>query len=90
MPKKGPKLNPIIRTPDPPQPPSVPADLDKHTSITIGQDIFEIQADDLEVICELGRERETDRKYISFQVQLNIFLRARGLRCCGEDEAQAD
>jgi len=56
MPKKGPKLNPIIRTPpNPPQPPSVPADLDKHTSITIGQDIFEIQADDLEVICELGR-----------------------------------
>ena len=57
MPKKGPKLNPIIRTPDPPQPPSVPADLDTHTSITIGQKKFEIQADDLEVICELGRQR---------------------------------
>ena len=62
MKKRGPKLtlNPK-RTPDPPQPPSVPADLDKHTSITIGQDIFEIQADDLEVICELGRRQQREK-----------------------------
>ena len=75
MPKKGPKLNPIIRTPpNPPQPPSVPADLDKHTSITIGQDIFEIQADDLEVICELGKERE---KYEITELS-TMFLLGRG------------
>ena len=75
MPKKGPKLNPIIRTPpNPPQPPSVPADLDKHTSITIGQDIFEIQADDLEVICELGKERE---KYEITELS-TMFLSGRG------------
>ena len=77
MPKKGPKLNPIIRTPDPPQPPSVPADLDTHTSITIGQKKFEIQADDLEVICELGREREK-HKNILVSKFIRIFFSGRG------------
>jgi len=40
------------RTPEPPRP---PADLDQHTTITIDNEQFEIEADDLEVICELGR-----------------------------------
>ena len=81
MKKRGPKLNPIIRTPDPPQPPSVPADLDKHTSITIGQDIFEIQADDLEVICELGRGQNaadslaTETKYFYQDVEPTVSSR---------------
>lgn len=58
MPKKGPKLNlnPSNRNPDPPPSvPNLPPDLDKKASITVGQVIFEIEADDLEVICELGR-----------------------------------
>ena len=56
MPKKGPKLNLKQQNPDPPPSvPNLPPDLDKKASITVGQVIFEIEADDLEVICELGR-----------------------------------
>jgi len=52
---KGPKLPkiPICTTPEPT--PVVPVDLDKHTTITIDNETFDIEADDLEVICELGR-----------------------------------
>ena len=54
-PKKGPKL--ILKpntTPEPP--PQPPMDLDKETTITINDETFEIEADDLEVICELGND----------------------------------
>jgi hypothetical protein len=34
---------------------SVPRDLDKHTTITIDNQTFDIEADDLEVISELGK-----------------------------------
>ena len=52
---KGPKLTkiPICTTPEPA--PVVPVDLDKHTTITIDNETFDIEADDLEVICELGK-----------------------------------
>ena len=52
---KGPKLPkiPICTTPEPA--PVVPVDLDKHTTITIDNETFDIEADDLEVICELGK-----------------------------------
>jgi len=52
---KGPKLTkiPICLTPE--ATPSVPENLDKHTTITINDEKFDIEADDLEVICELGR-----------------------------------
>ena len=52
---KGPKLPkiPICTTPEPA--PVVPVDLDKHTTITIENETFDIEADDLEVICELGK-----------------------------------
>jgi len=43
----------ISTTPEPP--PSVPRDLETHTTITIGTETFVIEADDLEVISELGR-----------------------------------
>ena len=49
---KGPKLV-TNRTPEPP--PVVPVDLEKHTTITIDNKTFDIEADDLEVICELGK-----------------------------------
>lgn len=53
---KGPKLRPInpINMPHI-ETPSVPENLDKHTTITINDEKFDIEADDLEVICELGR-----------------------------------
>lgn len=44
---------PICSTPE--ATPSVPENLDKHTTITINDEKFDIEADDLEVICELGR-----------------------------------
>jgi len=44
-----------LANPKPEPPPSVPANLEQHTTITIDNEQFEIQADDLEVICELGR-----------------------------------
>jgi len=50
---KGPKLIPMVTTPEPA--PVVPGDLDKQTTITIDNETFDIEADDLEVICELGR-----------------------------------
>ena len=52
---KGPKLRPInpINMPHI-ETPSVPENLDKHTTITINDEKFDIEADDLEVICELG------------------------------------
>jgi hypothetical protein len=34
----------------------VPRDLDKHTTITIDNETFDIEADDLEVISELGKK----------------------------------
>ena len=50
---KGPKLPkiPICQTPETVP---VPENLDKHTTITINDQKFDIEADDLEVICELG------------------------------------
>merc|ERR1719486_672914 len=44
-----------LANPKPEPPPTVPANLEQHTTITIDNEQFEIQADDLEVICELGR-----------------------------------
>jgi mitogen-activated protein kinase kinase 3 len=58
-PKKGPKLNPLIK-PAPPATPTVPENLDKHTTITINNEKFDIEADDLEVICELGKGSSKD------------------------------
>jgi len=52
---KGPKLPRIQPTTQQEQTPVVPGDLDKQTTITIDNETFEIEADDLEVICELGR-----------------------------------
>merc|ERR1719365_515332 len=46
-------LSKINTTPEPP--PVPPVDLEKHTTITIENKTFDIAADDLEVICELGR-----------------------------------
>eukprot|EP00088_Acartia_fossae_P057953 TRINITY_DN6768_c0_g3_i1.p1 TRINITY_DN6768_c0_g3~~TRINITY_DN6768_c0_g3_i1.p1 ORF type:complete len:341 (-),score=69.75 TRINITY_DN6768_c0_g3_i1:951-1973(-) len=54
MPKKPPPKLSISNTPPEP-PPSVPADLETYTNITINNQTFVIEADDLEVICELGR-----------------------------------
>jgi len=54
-PKKGPKLPKIPIIVPEVLTPSVPNNLDKHTTITINDQKFEIEADDLEVICELGR-----------------------------------
>lgn len=51
--KLPPKLNVKSTTPEPP--PSVPRDLETHTNITIDNQTFVVEADDLEVICELGR-----------------------------------
>lgn len=36
-------------------PPPIPRDLDSRTTITIGEQTFDIDADDLESICVLGR-----------------------------------
>lgn len=52
---KGPKLPKIPITVVPEATPTVPENLDKHTTITINDEKFDIEADDLEVICELGR-----------------------------------
>ena len=52
--RKGPKLPGIIKPAPTPPPPAPPADLDKNTTITIDNKTFDIEADDLEVICELG------------------------------------
>ena len=54
-PKKGPKLPKIPIIVPEVLTPSVPNNLDKHTTITINDQKFEIEADDLEVICELGK-----------------------------------
>ena len=52
---KRPKL-PKIPIGSPQSPSSlVPANLDKHTTITIDNETFNIEADDLELICELGK-----------------------------------
>ena len=60
--KRGPKLN--MSVPPTPEPPKVPANLDHRATITIDNEQFEIEADDLEVICELGR-------YISSSLEMN-------------------
>ena len=52
--RKGPKLPGIIKPAPTPPPPAPPAALDKNTTITIDNKTFDIEADDLEVICELG------------------------------------
>lgn len=54
MPKK-PRPNLSINSTPPEPPPSVPADLETYTNITINNQTFIIEADDLEVITELGR-----------------------------------
>jgi len=56
-PKKGPKLPKIPIIVPEVLTPSVPNNLDKHTTITINDQKFEIEADDLEVICELGESK---------------------------------
>jgi len=48
-----PKLS--INSAPPEPPPAVPADLETYTNITINNQTFVIEADDLDVICELGR-----------------------------------
>ena len=48
-----PHTNTYFQTPD--STPTVPENLDKHTTITINDEKFDIEADDLEVICELGK-----------------------------------
>jgi mitogen-activated protein kinase kinase 3 len=40
---------------DPPLPMATPGNLDSHTTITIDEKTFEVQADDLEKIADLGR-----------------------------------
>ena len=72
---KGPKLPkiPICQTPETVP---VPENLDKHTTITINDQKFDIEADDLEVICELGefckdiwlQMRQIAHKYFSMIV----------------------
>ena len=42
-------------SPPPEPPPSVPADLETYTNITINNQTFIIEADDLEVLTELGK-----------------------------------
>ena len=44
-------------TPEPISP--VPPGLENHTTITIDNKTFEIQADDLEVICQLGMAKKS-------------------------------
>jgi len=51
---KGPKIS-LNRPQTTPEPPVVPPNLEKHTTITIDNETFEIEADDLEVISQLGR-----------------------------------
>jgi len=55
MPKRPPVIKLSINSPPPEPPPSVPADLETYTNITINNQTFVIEADDLEVIEELGR-----------------------------------
>ena len=53
---KGPKIS-LNRPQTTPEPPVVPPNLEKHTTITIDNETFEIEADDLEVISQLGKTR---------------------------------
>ena len=81
---KGPKIS-LNRPQTTPEPPVVPPNLEKHTTITIDNETFEIEADDLEVISQLGKTLTCDVKclYISF-------YRSGSLWHCREDEAQKD
>ena len=56
---KGPgKL--LVKSPHTLEPISpVPSDLENHTTITIADKTFEIQADDLELICQLGMAKKS-------------------------------
>jgi serine/threonine protein kinase len=54
MPRKGPGLKVIVDTAPNPAP-LVPRNLDTFTTITIEDETFVVEADDLEVISELGR-----------------------------------
>ena len=89
--KKGPGLNlsSSSRTDPPPSVPNLPPDLDRTTTITVGQVVFEIEADDLEVICELGTDHLESEDDFVF-VFVFVSFRPRGLRSCGQDEAQED
>lgn len=51
--RKFPKLK--ISPLEPPPPATPPRNLDKRTTITIGEKNFEVEADDLQKICDLGR-----------------------------------
>ncbi|XP_058807840.1 dual specificity mitogen-activated protein kinase kinase 6 [Phymastichus coffea] len=55
MARKPPKLKPILIPTENPVPVTPPRNLDKRTTITIGDKTFEVDADELEFICTLGR-----------------------------------
>ena len=57
---KGPKIS-LNRPQTTPEPPVVPPNLEKHTTITIDNETFEIEADDLEVISQLGKIIDIDK-----------------------------
>ena len=85
---KGPKIS-LNRPQTTPEPPVVPPNLEKHTTITIDNETFEIEADDLEVISQLGKIIDTNFEWNV--IGLFIFLfRSRSLWHCREDEAQKD
>ena len=52
--KRGPKLNPFTPEPNPPSP-LPPRDLDSKATITIGEETFNVDAQDLERVALLGR-----------------------------------
>ncbi|GFY75408.1 hypothetical protein TNIN_128861 [Trichonephila inaurata madagascariensis] len=52
--KRPPKLK-FVEEIKPPEPIVPPGNLDIRTTITVGAKVFEVEADDLETICELGR-----------------------------------
>ncbi|GBN52078.1 Dual specificity mitogen-activated protein kinase kinase 6 [Araneus ventricosus] len=52
--KRPPKLK-FVEEIKPPEPVLPPRNLDTRTTITIGDRVFDVEADDLEAICELGR-----------------------------------
>ena len=90
MPPKfnGPKL-PICQTPETV---SVPKHLDKQITITINDQQIDVEADDLEVICELGKFFYSKRIMIMHRIIWPhvFFTRPRSLWSCGEDETQTD
>ena len=68
---KGPKIS-LNRPQTTPEPPVVPPNLEKHTTITIDNETFEIEADDLEVISQLGKTCLDT--YLGCKVSVHIIL----------------